>query len=60
MAVIDYFDNGFEILAPKEHGVIKVYTTVNDTYGNVGIASKAIEVCRDRLAVNKKNSMIIW
>lgn len=47
------FDNGFEILAPKEYGVIKVYATVNDTYGNVGIASKAIEVS-DEDAKNKK------
>ncbi len=35
---------GFEIQLPQEHGAIKVYVNVNDTYGNVGIASTSIKV----------------
>jgi len=46
--------NGFEIQLPKEHGAIKVYVNVTDSYNNVGIASNSILVL-DVLAKNKKN-----
>ncbi len=46
--------NGFEIQLPKEHGAIKVYVNVTDSYNNVGIASSSILVL-DVLAKNKKN-----
>ncbi len=37
-------NNGFEIQLPNEHGAIKVYVNVKDTYNNVGIASTSIVV----------------
>lgn len=45
--------DGFEIQLPKEHGAIKVYVNVQDTYNNVGIASTSIIVI-DEEAKNKK------
>lgn len=36
------FEQGFEILTPKENGPIKVYVEVRDEYNNVGIASTSI------------------
>lgn len=46
-------ESGFEIQLPKEHGAIKVYINVKDSYNNVGIASTAIKVT-DEEAKNKK------
>lgn len=45
---------GFEIQLPKEHGAIKVYVNVKDSYNNVGIASNSILVA-DENVKNKKN-----
>lgn len=45
---------GFEIRLPKEHGAIKVYVNVKDSYNNVGIASNSILVA-DENAKNKIN-----
>ncbi len=45
--------NGFEIEMPQEHGTIKVYATVSDSYGNVGIASTAMRV-EDKKAKKRK------
>jgi len=36
--------DGFEIQLPKEHGAIKVYAQVTDSYGNMGIATTSIKV----------------
>jgi hypothetical protein len=44
--------SGFQIQLPKEHGPIKVYVNVKDSYTNVGIASTAIRVT-DEIAKNK-------
>ena len=44
---------GFEIQFPKEHGAIKVYVNVTDTYNNVGIASTAALV-NDEAASQRK------
>ena len=43
---------GFEIQIPKEHGNVKVYVNVQDTFKNVGIASTGITV-EDETAKNK-------
>ncbi|WP_298514430.1 glycoside hydrolase family 2 TIM barrel-domain containing protein [uncultured Kordia sp.] len=45
--------DGFEIEIPKEHGNIKVYVNVQDTFNNVGIASTGITVT-DKEAKNRK------
>jgi len=45
--------DGFEIQIPKEHGAVKVYVNVQDTFNNVGIASTGIKV-NDEDAKNKK------
>ena len=37
-------ESGFEIQLPKEHGGIKVYAYVKDSYGNMGIESTSILV----------------
>ncbi|WP_420574718.1 glycoside hydrolase family 2 TIM barrel-domain containing protein [Kordia sp.] len=44
---------GFEIQIPKEHGAVKVYVNVKDTFNNVGIASTGITVT-DEEAKHKK------
>ncbi|MEK6151788.1 glycoside hydrolase family 2 TIM barrel-domain containing protein [Flavobacteriaceae bacterium 3-367] len=44
---------GFEIQLPKEHGPIKVYVNVKDSFNNVGIASTAV-VVRDEEAKQRK------
>ena len=44
---------GFEIQLPKEHGAIKVYVNVKDSYNNVGIASNSILVADEN--VKNKN-----
>lgn len=44
---------GYEIKLPKEHGAIKVYVNVQDTFNNLGIASTTIVVI-DEEAKNKK------
>ena len=36
--------DGFEIELPKVHGATKIYAYVNDSYGNLGIASDVIEI----------------
>lgn len=46
-------NSGFEIRLPKEHGAIKVYVNVKDSYNNIGIASTSIEV-HDDAAKDKK------
>ncbi len=45
--------DGFEILIPEEHGAVKVYVNVQDTFNNVGIASTGIQVT-DEAAKNRK------
>ena len=45
--------NGFEIQLPKEHGAIKVYVYVKDSYKNIGIGSTSIVVL-DENAKNQK------
>ena len=45
--------DGYEIQLPKEHGAIKVYVTIKDTYNNIGIASTSTIVI-DEDAKNKK------
>lgn len=45
--------DGFEIRLPKEHGAIKVYVIVKDTYNNAGIASTSVVVL-DEEARNRK------
>jgi rRNA maturation protein Rpf1 len=47
------YTNGFQVKLPKEHGGIKVYVTVKDTYNNVGIASNSILI-EDEIAKHKK------
>jgi hypothetical protein len=44
---------GFELQLPPEHGAIKVYVAVHDTYQNVGIASTSISVL-DKEAKQRK------
>ncbi len=44
---------GFEIQLPSEHGGIKVYTAIQDTYGNTGIATTSIFV-QDQEAEKRK------
>jgi len=46
-------ESGFEIQLPKEHGGIKVYVYVKDSFGNVGIESTSILVY-DEEAKQKK------
>lgn len=46
-------DEGFEIQLPEEHGAIKVYVNVIDTYNNVGIASKSILVVNEKAKSRK-------
>ncbi len=46
--------NGFEIKMPQEHGAIKVYANVKDTYNNVGIASSTVLVL-DEIVKEKKH-----
>lgn len=46
-------EEGIELQMPREHGAIKVYINVEDTYGNVGIASTSILV-EDEEAQKKK------
>jgi hypothetical protein len=46
-------NDGFEIELPKEHGAIKVYVNVKDTYNNIGIASTSIVVL-DEAVKNSK------
>ncbi|AXG67921.1 glycosyl hydrolases family 2, TIM barrel domain [Kordia sp. SMS9] len=45
--------DGFEIQVPKEHGAVKVYVNVQDTFNNVGIASTGIQV-NDAESKNRK------
>ena len=45
--------DGFEIQVPKEHGAVKIYVNVQDSFNNVGIASTGITVI-DSAAKNKK------
>ncbi|WP_156168966.1 glycoside hydrolase family 2 TIM barrel-domain containing protein [Kordia jejudonensis] len=45
--------DGFEIQIPKEHGAVKVYVNVQDTFNNVGIASTGITTY-DEQAKNRK------
>lgn len=45
--------DGFEIQVPKEHGAIKIYVNVQDTFNNLGIASTGITVINEE-AKNKK------
>lgn len=47
------FSDGFEIQLPQVDGGIKVYTMVNDTFNNVGIATSSISVI-DKNAANRK------
>jgi hypothetical protein len=44
---------GFEVKLPSENGGIKVYAMVNDSYGNVGIATTSISVI-DKEAAQRK------
>jgi hypothetical protein len=44
---------GFEIQVPKEHGGVKVYVNVQDTFNNVGIASTGLDAVDDE-AKNRK------
>lgn len=44
---------GFEIQVPKEHGSVKIYVNVQDTFNNVGIASTGIQAT-DADAKNRK------
>ena len=44
---------GLEIQVPSEHGGVKIYAMVSDTYGNVGIASTSISVI-DKKAKKRK------
>ncbi|MCP4120703.1 MAG: hypothetical protein GY751_02995 [Bacteroidetes bacterium] len=44
---------GFKVKLPNENGPIKVYAFVNDTYGNLGIATTSIVVIDDD-AKNRK------
>ena len=46
--------DGFEIKMPLEHGAIKVYANVRDTYNNVGIASSSVLV-KDEIVKEKKH-----
>ncbi len=46
-------NEGFEIEMPQEHGAIKIYVYVKDSYGNIGIASNSI-VVEDQKAAKKK------
>ncbi|MCB0458321.1 MAG: hypothetical protein KDC78_09720 [Aequorivita sp.] len=45
--------NGFEIKLPQEHGGIKVYAMVNDTFNNVGISTTSISVIDEKAAKRK-------
>lgn len=45
--------DGFEIQLPAEHGPIKVYVNVSDSYGNVGIASTSIVVLDEKAKARK-------
>lgn len=45
--------DGFEVQVPKEHGAVKIYVHVQDSFNNVGIASTGIAVT-DEAAKNKK------
>ena len=45
--------DGLQIQLPKEHGGIKVYAMVKDTYNNVGIATTSISV-KDKNAAKRK------
>lgn len=47
------FTEGFEIKLPAEHGGIKIYAMVNDTFQNVGIATASISVI-DKKASERK------
>lgn len=44
---------GFEIQVPEEHGALKVYVNVQDTFNNVGIASTTL-MASDRTAQKRK------
>ncbi len=44
---------GFEIKLPKENGAVKIYTMIQDSYDNVGVASTGIKI-KDEEAANKK------
>ncbi|MEM6686365.1 MAG: glycoside hydrolase family 2 TIM barrel-domain containing protein [Bacteroidota bacterium] len=44
---------GFEIQIPKEHGPVKIYVNVQDSFNNVGIASTGINVT-DKKAKDRK------
>ncbi len=44
---------GFEIQVPEEHGALKVYVNVQDTFNNVGIASTVL-MASDRKAQKRK------
>ncbi|MBT8268406.1 MAG: hypothetical protein KJN59_04210 [Bacteroidia bacterium] len=37
-------EDGFEIQLPEEHGAIKIYASVTDSYNNMGIASTTVLV----------------
>ena len=45
--------DGFEIQLPEEHGPVKIYVNVSDTYNNVGIASTSVVVSDEKTKARK-------